>query len=210
MAEQCPPNREWIDWATDRWLDLDPKSPEASALLNEIFRENARLRLRRAPRRLRRRDVLQRRDPETLRTMIWLRTRKMLRARGIGLRSVPAGRQVAWPFGGSEGEADVIARKDSYGDDLPSWAAKVRASDVPWLRTQADLHAVAHWLSPEARAALQEPSASSLPDYVNHKWRDAIAGRPQADLFGADGVAVTDGKAFSPNHRRLDGSGEGE
>jgi hypothetical protein len=24
------------------------------------------------------------------------------------------------------------------------------------------------------------------------------------------GVAVTDGKAFSPNHRRLDGSGEGE
>lgn len=97
MADQCPPDREWLEWATDRWVSMDPNDPRASELLNEIFRENGRRRLRRDPRRLTRRDVLRRRDPETLRTLIWLRNRKMLRARGVGLLSVPAKRQISDP-----------------------------------------------------------------------------------------------------------------
>jgi hypothetical protein len=120
-----------------------------------------------------RRNVIQRRDPETLRTMIWLRNRAMLRARGVGLRSVPAGRQIATSSVPEQAPKTV----DSYGDGLQSWAAKVLAKDVVWLRTQCDLHAVADWLSPEARAALEEPSTSSLPDYVNHQWHEAIVAK---------------------------------
>jgi hypothetical protein len=97
----CPPDREWIDWAIDRWLDLDPTSEQARRLLGEIWAENARRLLRRKPRRLRSRDILYRRDVETVRTAIWHRTRKMLRTRlremgrgDLGLRSVPAARQL--------------------------------------------------------------------------------------------------------------------
>lgn len=185
-AERCPPDRLWLDWATDRWLDLDPDSPQARELLREIFRESARQMLRRAPRRLRHRDMLQRRDPETLRNMIWRRNRKMLRARGVELRSVPASRQIR-----EHGGEQVLTRTDSYGDSLKTWAAKVPAKDVFWLRTQCDLNAIADWLSPEAQAALKEPSGSSLPDYINHSWREAIATKPQADLFAAPGVEGT-------------------
>lgn len=95
MADLCPSDREWLEWATDRWLSLDSDSPEAKELLREIFRENGRRWLRRDPRRLTRRAVLRRRDPETLRTLIWMRSRAMLRARGVTLRSVPAARQLA-------------------------------------------------------------------------------------------------------------------
>lgn len=95
MDDRCPPDREWLEWATDRWLSLDATSGQARDLLREIFREQGRRWLRRDPRRLRRIDVLRRRDPETLRTLIWLRSRKMLRARGATLRSVPVGRQIS-------------------------------------------------------------------------------------------------------------------
>jgi hypothetical protein len=88
------PGDDWLEWATDRWLSMDSSTTEAQALLEEIFRENGRRWLRREPRRLFRRDVLRRRDAETLRTAIWLRNRRMLRARGVGLLSVPATRQL--------------------------------------------------------------------------------------------------------------------
>lgn len=101
MNDGCPPNREWLDWAVDRWLDMEPTSPQARELLTEIFRENAKRLVRRAPRKLRSRDVLYRRDPQTLRNAIWHRTRKALRARlrelgkgDLALRSVPAARQL--------------------------------------------------------------------------------------------------------------------
>jgi hypothetical protein len=94
VADLCPQDRDWLEWATDRWLELDSGSPEAGELLSEIFRENGRRWLRRDPRRLRRRDVLRRRDAQTLRDLIWMRNRKMLRARSVTLRSVPVVRQI--------------------------------------------------------------------------------------------------------------------
>jgi predicted DNA-binding transcriptional regulator AlpA len=38
--------------------------------------------------------VLRRRDAQTLRDLIWMRNRKMLRARAVTLRSVPVARQI--------------------------------------------------------------------------------------------------------------------
>lgn len=102
MHDGCPPDREWMDWAIDRWLSLDTSSEQARRLLDEIFRENARRLFRREPRRLRSRDIAYRRDIETLRTAIWHRTRKASRARvrelgkgDLSLRSVPVRRQLA-------------------------------------------------------------------------------------------------------------------
>jgi hypothetical protein len=60
-------------------------------------------------------------------------------------------------------------------------------------------HMAIHSLIKEGpRAGQPFDHAYVPPDEPEHKDGAAI------------GVAVTDGKAFSPNHRRLDGSGEGE
>lgn len=69
----------WMDWATDRWLELPPDSDEARQMLKAIFKEQRRRMLHGEPRRLVQRDILKRLDPRLIRERIWKRARRALR-----------------------------------------------------------------------------------------------------------------------------------
>lgn len=72
-------SQRWMDWAIDRWLELDAGSTEAAQLLHAIFREQRRRILQGEPRRLVQRDVLMRLDPARIRERIWRRARRATR-----------------------------------------------------------------------------------------------------------------------------------
>lgn len=71
--------QRWMDWAIDRWLELDKSSQEARELFKQIRLEQWRHLIRGRPRRLYRSDVLRRVDPNLIRQRIWLQARRQLR-----------------------------------------------------------------------------------------------------------------------------------